>query len=86
MALVYDELAYMLEHNDLDKRMQLYISESITADFIERYVADVEAVETQIERDARNSDVTLKPQIWMNLDGQVSPLFFFFLIMAFAEE
>ncbi|KAG2226033.1 hypothetical protein INT45_002499 [Circinella minor] len=70
MALVYDELAYMLEHNDLDKRMQLYISESITADFIERYVADVEVVETHIEKDTRNLDITLKPQIWMNLDGQ----------------
>ncbi|KAI9475361.1 Fanconi anemia protein FancD2 nuclease-domain-containing protein [Zychaea mexicana] len=70
LAMVYDELAYMLEHGDMDKRMQLYIAESITGDFIEQYVADAGAVEERITRDANRLEVPVKPQNWMNLDGQ----------------
>ena len=64
----------MLEHANLDKRMELYIKEQLTTDFIEQYVADIEEVDDRVEKDANRREVALKPQVLMNLDGEVCVL------------
>ena len=68
---MYDELAYMVEYNNLDKRLQLWIKENFTDCFTEDYVVDTESVEQVIKDKNKRSDLCLKPQSRIGLDGEV---------------
>ncbi|KAI7882271.1 hypothetical protein K492DRAFT_145306 [Lichtheimia hyalospora FSU 10163] len=70
LALMYDELAYMVEYNNLDKRLQLWIKENFTDCFTEDYVVDTESVEQVIKDKNKRSDLCLKPQNRIGLDDE----------------
>lgn len=68
---MYDELAYMVEYDDLDKRLQLWIKENFTTCFTEDYVVDADSGEQVIKDKSKRSDLCLKPQNQINLNGEV---------------
>lgn len=68
---MYDELAYMVEYDDLDKRLQLWIKNNFTDCFTEDYVMDIGSVEQVIKNMNQRSDLRLKPQNQLGVDNEV---------------
>lgn len=73
---MYDELAHIIVHNDLDMRLQLWIKENFTSCFTDNYVIDVEETESIIAAAAKNDEIGLKPSVRMHLDGEVRLLIY----------
>lgn len=67
---MYDELAYMLNEEDIDDRLQMWIKESMTSDFTEFYVVAASDAEDFIREAQSNQHLRLEPEIKMNLDAE----------------
>lgn len=80
MALLYDELAYMIANEALDERLQLWIKENMTSSFTDTYVEDREEALQIVDSAARNAELSLKPCIAMHLDGEVTSMITTFYI------
>lgn len=68
---MYDELAYMVEYDDLDKRLQLWIKNNFTDCFTEEHVMDIASVDQVIKNMNQRSDLCLKPQNQLGVDNEV---------------
>jgi hypothetical protein len=70
LALAYDELSYFISQNILDKRLELWIKDNLVCAFPDIYAFDYD--EMQLYVSEREDQSPFKPQIWYNLDGEVS--------------
>ncbi|CAO3636846.1 unnamed protein product [Mucor hiemalis] len=70
VALMYDELAYMLSEEDIDDRLQMWIKDSMTSDFTDFYVITASEAENYIREAQSSHFVKLEPEIKMNLDAE----------------
>ncbi|KAG0165038.1 Fanconi anemia group D2 protein [Apophysomyces sp. BC1034] len=70
LAFMFDELAHVVENGNLDERLQLWIKENLTDDFISNYVSDAEEMKEFVIAQQVRDAIALKPSMYMNLDGE----------------
>ncbi|CEP15345.1 hypothetical protein [Parasitella parasitica] len=68
IKLIYDDLAHMIQEQDIDERLQLWVKENMTSDFTEFYMASVADADAYIQESRNNGYLKLEPDRQMELD------------------
>lgn len=68
IALIYDELAHLINEEDIDERLQIWVKDNMTSDFTEYYVAADSDADAYMENLKNNMYIKLEPERRLNID------------------